>query len=445
MKNNMNEKEIVVRIAPSPTGNLHVGTARMALANYLFAKKNNAKFILRLEDTDKERSKLEYEESILNGLKELGISWDDQYKQSERTDIYKEYLQKLIDSGSAYISKEEPSEEGKRSEVIRFKNPNKVISFNDLVRGEISFDTTELGDFVIAKSLEEPLYHLAVVVDDITMNITHVIRGEDHISNTPRQIAIIEALGGEIPKYAHLPLLLGSDRSKLSKRHGATSVTSYIESGYLPEAFINYLAFLGWNPGDDRELMNIDELIESYDLSGVQKGGAIFSQEKLDWYNKEYIKKMSDEDLCPKIKEIYTEVGDGDIKKLTSFIKERITTLNDIQRLKEEGEFDFLFTPPENIKEEGLLWKNEPLDESINNLKKAKELLENSDDNNFNSPESVKELIWPLAEELGRGNLLQPLRFSLSGRDRSLDPFNIIYFIGKDETVSRLKKVINNE
>ena len=180
-------------------------------------------FILRFEDTDKERSKLEFEKSIIDGLHWLKLSWDEEFKQSERTEIYKEYIQKLIDSGDAYISQEEIKEEGQRSEVIRFKNPNKIITFNDMIRGEISFDTKELGDFVIAKSLEDPLYHLAVVVDDMTMNISHVIRGEDHISNTPRQIAIIEALGADIPEYAHLPLLLGADRSKLSKRHGAKS------------------------------------------------------------------------------------------------------------------------------------------------------------------------------------------------------------------------------
>jgi len=437
MKSN---KEIRVRIAPSPTGDLHVGTARTALVNYLFAKKFGGKFILRFEDTDKERSKLEFEKSIIDGLHWLKLSWDEEFKQSERTEIYKEYIQKLIDSGDAYISQEEIKEEGQRSEVIRFKNPNKIITFNDMIRGEISFDTKELGDFVIAKSLEDPLYHLAVVVDDMTMNISHVIRGEDHISNTPRQIAIIEALGADIPEYAHLPLLLGADRSKLSKRHGAKAVTEYKNDGYLPEAFINYLAFLGWNPGDDREVMNISELSEAFDMNGVQKGGAIFNQEKLDWYNKEYIKLMLDEELIPKIKDIFKNVRNEDINKLTPFIKERITKLTDIQTLKKEGEFDFLFSAP-NIKKDDLVWKEEPVSASIDNLIKVTKVLESSDLDNFISADTVKNLIWPLAEEVGRGNLLQPLRFGLSGRARSMDPFSIIYFLGKDETVARLKSI----
>jgi glutamyl-tRNA synthetase len=399
---------------------------------------------VRFEDTDKERSKEEYEQSIIDGLHWLDLSWDEEFKQSERTQIYKKYIEKLIESGDAYISKEEAREEGQRSEVIRFKNPNKVITFTDMVRGEISFDTTDLGDFVIAKSLEDPLYHLAVVVDDMTMNISHVIRGDDHISNTPRQIAIIEALGGEIPKYSHLPLLLGADRSKLSKRHGAKAVTGYKEDGYLPEAFINYLVFLGWNPGDDREVMSINELIESFDMSGVQKGGAIFSQEKLDWYNKEYIKLMDDIDLIPKTKEVFKDIDDQDVIKLIPYIKERITTLNDIQNLKEEEEFEFIFSAP-SINADKLAWKDEPVSTSIDNLVKLVELIEKSEENIFKTPESVKELIWPLAEEVGRGNLLQPLRFGLSGRERSIDPFSIIYLIGKEETLARLKKIINHD
>jgi len=443
MKNNKEEKEIVVRIAPSPTGDLHVGTARTALVNYLFAKKHSGKFILRFEDTDKERSKSEYEQSIIDGLKWLNLSWDEEYKQSERTAIYKNYIQKLIDSGNAYISKEEPKEEGQRSEVIRFKNPNKVITFEDLIRGDISFDTADLGDFIIAKSVDDPLYHLAVVVDDMTMHVTHVIRGEDHISNTPRQIAIIEALGGDIPKYAHLPLLLGADRSKLSKRHGAKAVTEYKDDGYIPEAFINYLAFLGWNPGDDREVMNIKELSSAFDFDGVQKGGAIFSQEKLDWYNKEYIKKISEEELSSIIHNVFTEISSEDSIKLVPFIKERITKITDINIIKEEGEFNYLFLEQE-INNNDLGWKEEPISSSIINLEKAKVLLEKSSDDNFESGAKVKELIWPLAEEVGRGNLLQPLRFGLSGKERSIDPFNIIFFIGKEETILRLNNIIKN-
>lgn len=443
MKNNMINKEIVVRTAPSPTGNLHVGTARTTLVNYLFAKKFGGKLILRLEDTDKERSKPEYEQSIIDGLHWLNLSWDEEYKQSERTEIYREHIQKLIDNGSAYISKEEVKDEGQRNEVIRFKNPNKVITFNDMIRGEISFDTTELGDFVIAKSLDDPLYHLAVVVDDMLMGVTHIIRGEDHISNTPRQIAILEALGGKVAEYAHLPLLLGSDRSKLSKRHGAKAVTEYKEAGYLPEAFINYLAFLGWNPGDDREVLSMEELIEAFDISGIQKGGAIFNPDKLDWFNKEYIKSIDLEKLLPHVKKIFDEIGEENLVKLLPLVQERITTFSDITRLKEEGEFDFLFVVPK-VETDELVWKEEPVSVSIENLTKVKDIIEKSDDINFISPNTVKELIWPLAEEVGRGNLLQPLRFGLSGREKSLDPFSIIWYIGKKETVNRLNNIISH-
>jgi len=211
--------QIVTRIAPSPTGVLHVGTARTALFNYLYAKQNNGKFIVRIEDTDKERSTKEFEKDILDSLEWLGLDHDEFYRQSERGEIYRKYIEKLTEEGKAYISKEEAKEEGQRSEVIRFKNPNKEIIFEDLVRGEISFDTTELGDFIIAKSVDEPLYHLAVVVDDHEMGVTHIFRGEDGISNTPRQILIQDAIGAQRPKYAHLPLILGPDKSKLSKRY----------------------------------------------------------------------------------------------------------------------------------------------------------------------------------------------------------------------------------
>ena len=205
------EEKVVVRMAPSPTGNFHIGTARTTLFNYLYAKKMGGKFVLRIEDTDKERSKKAFEDNILEGIKWLGLAYDEFYRQSEREDLYKDYVKRMIDAGSAYISKEEPKEEGQRTEVVRFKNPNKKIKFEDEIRGEVEFDTTELGDFVIAKSPEEPLYHLAVVVDDHEMGVTHVIRGEDHISNTPRQILIQEAIGAKRPVYAHLPLILAED------------------------------------------------------------------------------------------------------------------------------------------------------------------------------------------------------------------------------------------
>ncbi|KKR31046.1 MAG: hypothetical protein A3C62_00575 [Candidatus Zambryskibacteria bacterium RIFCSPHIGHO2_02_FULL_39_16] len=284
------KNNIVVRMAPSPTGNLHIGTARTTLFNYLFAKQRGGKFILRIDDTDRERSTKAFEQNILDGLIWLGLEHDELYRQSEREDIYKKFLKQMLDSGFVYISKEEVTEAGQRNEVIRLKNPNKKVVFEDLVRGSVEFDTTELGDFVVAKSLEEPLYHLASVVDDHEMAITHVIRGEDGISNTPRQILIQEAIRATRPIYAHLPLILASDRSKLSKRkHGeAVWIDTYKNKGYSPQAIINYLALLGWNPGTNQEIFTLDELIKVFDISRVHKGGAIFDEKKLAWVNRKH-------------------------------------------------------------------------------------------------------------------------------------------------------------
>src|SRR3990167_5246587 len=281
-------KKIITRFPPSPTGPLHIGNVRTALFNYLYARQNNGRFIVRIEDTDKARSKKEYEESILESLQWLGLERDGEILQkSERTEIYKKYLQKLINENKAYISTET---KGENREVVRFQNPNKSVKFDDLIRGVVEFDTTELGDFIVAKSVDEPLYHLAVVIDDCESGITHVIRGEDHISNTPRQILIQEAIDATRPFYAHLPLVLAQDRSKLSKRrHGeSASLNYYRHKGYSPEAIINYLALLGWNPGTEQEIFTLEELINVFDLSRVHKGGAIFDEKKLAWVNRKH-------------------------------------------------------------------------------------------------------------------------------------------------------------
>ncbi len=302
------KQKVTVRFAPSPTGPLHIGGARTALFNYIFAKQTGGTFILRIEDTDKERSKPEYEQDIRDGLGWLGIIPDAVYRQSERTDIYQKHLDTLIKSGAAYVSREprkqntttppfgHPSstEEG-MVEVVRFKNPNKLVSFQDMVRGEVSFNTTELKDFVIARSVSEPLYHFAVVVDDFEMKVTHIIRGEDHISNTQRQILIQEALGAPRPLYAHIPLILALDRSKLSKRkHGdAVSLAHYRAEGIAPKAMVNFLALLGWHPSarDASEVLSFDELVAQFNLERVQKGGAVLDGNKLNWLNKQYLKK----------------------------------------------------------------------------------------------------------------------------------------------------------
>jgi glutamyl-tRNA synthetase len=430
--------KVITRIPPSPTGNLHVGTARTALFNYLYAKKYNGKVLLRLEDTDTERSTREFEKNILEGLEWLGIKWDNKkiIHQSKRKHIYKKYLEKLIKEKKAYVSKEEA---GNRDEVIRFKNPNEKITFEDKIRGTITFDTSELKDFIIAKSLNEPLYHLAVVIDDFEMKISHVIRGEDHISNTQRQILLQEAIGAPRPIYAHLPLLLGKDKSKLSKRHGSTSISEYKEQGYLPEAMINYLAFLGWNPGTDQEIFDMKELIDNFSLEKVQKGGAIFNVEKLDWFNKEYIKKLPKRVVKEKI---LKKLDEKKTEKVIPIILDRISKINQIEEILEE-ELNFLFEKPEDFNIEKLLWKDEKdLNKVKEHLEFIKTKLETISDNEFNQ-DIIKEKIWNYASEKGRGNVLWPFRYSLSGKEKSPDPFEIAEILGKEETISRISSSIS--
>lgn len=444
MKELNTNKKIAVRFAPSPTGFLHLGGARTALFNYLFAKQNNGKFILRIEDTDKERSRKEHEDDIVNGLKWMGFEFDEFYRQSEREDVYKKYLKQLIDSGSAYFSKEADAvQSGGRSEVIRFKNPNKKIVFSDMIRGEIEFDTTELKDFVIAKSLEEPLYHLAVVVDDFEMGITHIIRGEDHISNTPRQILIQEAIGSPKPYYAHIPLIFDKDRAKLSKRkHGeSVSLSYYIKKGYLSEAMVNFLSLLGWNPGTTQDIFTMNELIGQFDIGKVQKGGAVFNEEKLKWVNKEHLKLMPSVKINEKIHEIISKFYSADfeyIQKLSPVILDRISSFGDIDDLIKNGELEYFFKKPD-YESSQLKWKN---DSDIEITKKHLNHIifttnEITDDQFFT--ENAKKALFEYAEQQGKGSVLWPLRYALSGKDKSPDPFTLMGILGKKETTDRLR------
>lgn len=436
---------IVTRMAPSPTGNLHVGTARTALFNYLYAKRHGGTFIMRIEDTDKERSSPEFETEILEGLSWLGMTWDAFYRQSDRTPIYRGYLERAIEKGTAYVSSE-PSkkEEGKTVEVVRLRNPNTTITFDDEVRGEITFDTTELGDLVIARSLDDPLYHFTVVVDDHEMGVTHVIRGEDHISNTPRQILIQEAIGASRPIYAHLPLLLGTDRSKLSKRHGATQLESYRKAGYLKEALVNYFALLGWNPGTDEEFFSLEELIQRFDLSGIQKGGAIFDIEKLKWFNREYLRKLDDEDFYQMVRERLPErvlslpqFSEARLIRLLPVIKERIGNGDEVTAFAEAGEYDFAFAKP--IEDTSLLkWKNDSsVRDALPRLQKCAEII--STISETASVDEVKARLWDYALEVGKGEVLWPLRVALTGRERSPDPFTVIAIIGSPEAYQRVR------
>ncbi|MDP1760242.1 MAG: glutamate--tRNA ligase [Candidatus Woesebacteria bacterium] len=441
------EQKVITRFAPSPTGFMHLGVYRTAIFSYLFSKKNKGDFVLRIEDTDKERSKKEYEDNIIESLEWLGLSYDKFYRQSELVDRHKFYIEKMIKEGKAYISKEEAKDgSGTIKEIIRFKNPNIDVSFHDEIKGEVTMNTTDLGDFVIAKNINEPLFHLAVVVDDFEAGITHVIRGEDHTSNTPRQILIQRAIGAPTPVYAHLPLVLGKDKLKLSKRRGALPITDYRNMGFLPEAILNGMAFVGWNPGTEKEIFTHDELIDAFDLTKVQKSPAIFSNEKLEWFNKEHIKKLPPEELKNKIFEYLPEelkncLPAGRQEKLIPVIVERISKFGDIKNMISAGELDFFYKSPEYSKEK-LIYKNTLPEKISANLKEAYGALENINENDFNI-ENIKNALMQIADKLeNRGELLHPVRFALSGLDKSPDPFTIAEILGKNETLLRLQKAI---
>lgn len=435
------KNKVVVRVAPSPTGPLHLGTARTALFNYFFAKQTDGELILRIDDTDTERSRDEYERNIHDGLDWLGLKFDAEYKQSERTEIYKQELEKLIAAGKAYVSQEEIKEAGQRSEVIRLKNPGGAVTFDDLIRGPITFDTAELGDFVIAKDLENPLYHFASVVDDHVLGVTHILRGEDHISNTPRQILIGQAIGAKTPKFAHIPLILATDRSKLSKRHGATALTTYRDLGYQSEAMINFLALLGWSPqakggAEATEVLTLEKITDLFDLADVQKSGAVFDVEKLNWLNREYLKKLPAsaaagwlaKGLSDQTKSL-ADYSEDKLINIAPIILERISNYDELREAEEASELKFWFEAPK------------PSDELIKNkahLPKLAELLEQVGEKDWTA-EKIKNAVWDFATETGRGEVLWPMRVALTGLPKSPDPFLVAEKLGKIETLNRLK------
>jgi glutamyl-tRNA synthetase len=442
----MDHRPIITRIPPSPTGHLHIGTARTALFNYLFAKHHNGQIVFRSEDTDRARSTKAFEEEIIDGLKWLGITVDNEnaiVRQSERAPLYREYLERMIQENTAYLSEEESKNTpGQMVTVVRLRNPNKSITFNDLIRGDITFDTTELGDIVIARNIDDALYHFTVVVDDFEMGVTHVMRGEDHISNTPRQILIQEAIGAPRPIYAHLPLILATDRSKMSKRHGAVSLREYQKAGYTKEAIINYLALLGWNPGTDQELFTLDELVKTFDVHHIHKAGAVFDIKKFSWFNKEYLNKLTLDEFTTYIKTDFPErlsslsqYSEDRLSKLIPIIRERITTRGEFHEFTADGEYDYIFATPE-YDTELLKWKNDPdLLATLPRLQKVHEILSTAD---FTSPETLKNALWDYAEEVGRGEVLWPLRVALSGKKQSPDPFTLATILGQEETLARL-------
>ncbi|HQT82781.1 MAG TPA: glutamate--tRNA ligase family protein [Candidatus Paceibacterota bacterium] len=436
---------VVTRIAPSPTGQMHIGTVRSALFNYLWAKHNRGTFLVRIEDTDTQRNRPEWTQMIWDDFAWCGLVPDKKYIQSEHIARHQALLEQLVREGKAYLSREpSKNEPGKEVEVVRLKNAGKRVSFDDLIRGEIVFDTAELGDFVIARSLTEPLYHFAVVVDDADAQVSHVIRGEDILSSTPRQILIQEALGIPRPIYAHLPLILSADRKKLSKRQHVVSLAEYRDEGFLPEAIINYLALLGWNPGTSEEHFSLSELVERFSFEGVQKSGAIFDRTKLLSVNQHWMRALSDDDFIAR-----GNFGAPDaekLKKAVPLLKERAHTFAEARELL-SGELSGLFSAPaldpakltaKELPERPWMTKTalETLQEAVKSLSDGV------------SAEAVKEAIMPLADaeeaegKGGRGAVLWPLRYALSGQERSPDPFTLVAILGPDESVSRIQNAI---
>ena len=429
----------------------HVGGIRSALYNYLFARKHGGTYILRCEDTDKKRSKKEYEDYFLEVFRWLGLEHDEYYRQSERTEIYRAYLERLIAEGKAYISKEKPEKEGDREEVIRFRNPGVDVTFDDIVLGTITFNTKELGDFVIARDLSEPVYHFTVVVDDYEMGVTHVIRGQEHVSNTARQILIQEAIKAPRPVYAHASIILNEARAKLSKRDPTVRpALEYRDDGYLPEALLNFMALLGWNPGTEQEIFSKDELIHAFSLERMQKPAAIFNPEKLEWINKEHMKRLTDEErlsmltnALPDSVRALPEYSEETLRAATPVLMERITHVGQIRDLVETGEIEYLFATPEISNPEALIWKNlygRPDAASITatHLRHAANFLRSYI--GTWSADALKEAFWPYATAHGRGDVLWPMRYALSGRDKSPDPFQLMAILGRERSVARFSR-----
>ncbi|OGY46575.1 MAG: glutamate--tRNA ligase [Candidatus Buchananbacteria bacterium RIFCSPHIGHO2_01_FULL_46_12] len=469
--------KIIARFAPSPTGFLHVGSLRTALYNYIFAKKNNGLFYLRVEDTDQSRKVEGAKENLLKILAFFNLNWDNKpiMIQSERLDLYKKYAQQLIDENKAYycFCSEERLGESKairqrqklptgydgqcrnlsaeeiknnlgagRSYVIRFKMPKTGLTeFIDLIRGQVSFDNKILDDQIILKSNGWPTYHLASVIDDHEMEISHVIRGEDWLPSTPKHILLYQAFGWEPPIFAHLPLLLNPDHSKLSKRQGDVAVEDFLKNGYLPEALLNFILLLGWNPGTNQEIFDLQSMIEAFSLEKINKAGAIFDLNKLDWLNGEYIRKKSAEELAKLCQPYYAEAGlKTDLKNLKAIVateQSRIKKLSEIVSATE-----FFFKAPD-YDPQLLIWKKLNAKETAKNLAALAEELEKIKEKEWTEKfieAEIKKFIE--GNKQGMGDYLWPMRAALSGRKASPGPFEIAGVLGREETLKRLEKAI---
>jgi glutamyl-tRNA synthetase len=486
IQNMQNDEKIVTRFAPSPTGFMHVGGVRTALYAWFLARKNHGTFILRIEDTDQKREVEGSMEHIMKSLKWLGLNWDEgpdvsgpnaPYIQSERlkqTDIYKQYAEKLIEKGFAYAdtkSEDEldilrkKAEEEKKPFLYREHRPEnspkwelgkplrfkvqelKRTVWNDLVRGELSAGPEALDDFILIKSDGFPTYNFAHIVDDIEMGVTHVVRGQEFISSTPNYIAVYNALEVKEPFYVTTPPIMGADgKRKLGKRDGAKDILDYEQEGYLPETMINFLAFLGFNPGGEKEIYSKEELAKVFDLNKVQNSGAKWNDEKLDWMNKEHMKLLPTEirnktmlDWLKKNPEItkYEKINNENfMSKIYPIIFDRISKWSEIENLINNGELNYYFEQLK-LEKSKITWKNQTRENAKENLEKVLEIFENKKE-----IEKCKTEIMKYAEEKGKGDVLWPLRYTLSGQEKSPDPFTLIDILGINESKERIQNAI---
>jgi nondiscriminating glutamyl-tRNA synthetase len=480
------ETAMRVRMAPSPTGPLHIGTARTSLYNYLTARHQGGTYVLRIEDTDLARSTVDFESDIIDNLHWLGITWDEgpqvaggedigpyaPYRQSRRIELYAREAERLLASGAAYrcwctpeeleavrreqeAKKEPPRYNGRCLNLtdaertamaaergqgaVRFRVEPEVVRFDDLVRGEVEFDNSLLGDFVIVRADGIPLYHFTVVVDDQAMEITHVVRGEDHLSNTPKHIALIRALGFREPRFGHIPLILNTDRSKMSKRKSQTSITAYREEGYLPEAFVNFIAFLGWSPGTEEEIFSLDELAQRFELPKVHKGGAIFDRDRLDHLNGVYIRALTDEQLALRLRAwIPDAVADEDLLRMVPLVKERLVKLGDVVEL-----LGFVWEPDDVVSSwysaELLHPKKGGPAEAAVALEGARAILTDLQDADF-SADLLEQRFREGADATGMkaGDFFSPLRVAVTGRTISPPLFASLELLGRDRSLARV-------
>ncbi len=428
------DPKVRVRFAPSPTGFLHIGGVRTALFNYLFAKKQKGSFLLRIEDTDRERSRAEFENEILDALKWLGLKWDEAIlRQSERLSVYQAAGEALIGKGLAYRIQEE------KGNAVKFKIPKRATKFQDLVHGSIEFDGALLDDFVIQKSDGFPTYHFACVLDDHEMGITHVIRGDDHISNTPRQLFLYEVFNWQPPQFAHLPLVFGQDRTPLSKRHGAVALSAYRKEGYLPEGILNYLALLGWSPGGDREIFSREELIEEFSLEGINKTNACFDHEKLKWMNAEHLRRLSDSDYLNRIHEFYTGTSFTNQKRFNEIAllyKSRIRTF---QEFSEQTGFFFADEIQFDPKAVQKYFKDEKTKQDLSEWQKVLD-----QEGDFSNWQALEALLRKAAEQLGinASALIHPTRVAISGRSVTPGLFEVMVLLGKERVLQRMEYAI---